>query len=72
MECPYCNEEMKKGTLPNETHPYWLPEGKKAPFFRLVVPKAGVRLVVEDSAVWQKATAFYCPKCKIVIARTEE
>ena len=72
MNCPYCGEEMKKGTIPNECHPYWLPEGKMAPPIRLVVPKAAVRLVLDkSSAVWQKAMAWYCQNCKIVIAKTE-
>ena len=72
MKCPYCNEEMKKGTLPNECHPYWLPEEKTAPPIRMVIPKAAVKLVLDESSVvWQKAVAHYCPNCKIVIARTE-
>ncbi len=73
MKCPYCDEEMKKGSIPNECHPYWLPEGKRTPLIRMIVPKSAVRLVLgESSALWQEATAWYCPDCKIVIAHTEK
>ncbi len=69
--CPYCGNEMQKGTLPNETHPYWLPDGKNSPPFRFVVPKAGLRLVLEYSGSFgHHAKAFYCPNCEIVIATT--
>ena len=71
-DCPYCGQEMKPGTLPNETYPYWLPDGKMAPPVRFVVPKSGVTLVVRsNSLLLKKATAYYCPNCKVVIAPTE-
>ena len=74
MKCPYCNEEMKKGTLPNETHPYWLPEGERDQIFRFMVPTAGVRLALDDDSPLhpKRASAYYCPKCRIVLARTEK
>ncbi|HHU53020.1 MAG TPA: hypothetical protein GXZ43_02930 [Clostridiaceae bacterium] len=71
-KCPYCGNEMEKGSLPNETHPYWLPADIKATPLRYVVPKSGVKLKLEDSTFFEyhKTTAYYCSNCKIIIAET--
>ena len=71
--CPYCGKEMVRGSLPNETPPYFLPAGERAPLFRMIVPRSGIELVPDPSAtVWQEAIAYYCKDCRIVVAQTRE
>ncbi|MCR4926911.1 MAG: PF20097 family protein [Lachnospiraceae bacterium] len=71
MNCPYCGRIMKKGTLPNETHPYWVAEGESASKVRGMVPRNGVKLALEEKTLfYKKALAYYCDACKKVIAST--
>ena len=73
MKCPYCNLEMKKGSIPGEGHPCWISEGTFIPPIRAFVPDSGIRLVLDKSSMFYKrAEAYYCSECKIVIALAEK
>ena len=75
--CPYCNCEMHKGYLPGETKPvYWIPESARDTVLCYHVPDAGIELEEAQTGKFlnirlrYKANAYYCQKCKIVIAKT--
>lgn len=75
MKCPYCNQEMLSGYIPNGNQPVqWLPDGEKPSMLAFTTAEKGVTLVNKFAplkANGYKATAFYCKECKIVIAPTE-
>ena len=73
--CPYCNCEMQKGYLPGETKPvYWISEEERDTVFCCHVPDAGIELERAQTGKFlnmsYKACAYYCKKCRIVIAKT--
>ncbi|NBH82311.1 MarR family transcriptional regulator [bacterium C-53] len=76
MNCPCCQNEMQAGYIPNWSQPvHWLPEGKRPSIFSHTVTGSGVPLLNQFkplSAFGYKAEAYYCQKCKMVIARTKE
>lgn len=72
--CPYCNCEMQEGYLPGESAPvYWLPKETGDTVFRFHVPDAGIELEKVQTGkflnIRYKASAYYCKKCRIVIAK---
>lgn len=70
--CPYCGKTMERGELPNEVHPYWIPEGKSLPPISGIIPSGAVKLKINqnEELFYQRAEAYYCPNCKIIIAHT--
>lgn len=76
MKCPFCQEEMQLGYIPNGEQPVqWIPDGVRPSLLRGSVAKKGVPLINQYKpfkANGYKADAHYCSKCKMVIARTKE
>ena len=74
MNCPYCQNEMQLGYIPGWTLPgQWLPDGKRPSIFAFSVAEAGIPLMNEYKFTHgYKAEAYYCSKCKVVIAHTQE
>ncbi len=76
MKCPYCNNEMKSGYIPNGQQPVqWLPEGKKPSMLSFQTNDEGVELLNKFKffkANGYAADAYFCPNCKLVIAKTKE
>ncbi len=74
MKCPYCQNEMSPGYIPDGRQPVqWLPEGKKPSSFAFARAKDGVSLS-NFFSLWNgyQATAYYCWQCGIVIAPVEK
>lgn len=76
MKCPYCQEEMKQGYIPNGQQPVqWIPEGERGTLLSFSVAQKGVSLFNQFKplkANGYKAEAHYCSKCKIILAKTKE
>lgn len=76
MKCPYCQKKMQLGYVPNWSQPVqWLPDGKRPSIFAFSAAADGVLLINQFKplkAYGYKAKAYYCPNCKVVIARTQE
>lgn len=76
MKCPYCQKEMQLGQISNWSQPIqWIPDGQKPSLFSFSVAKNGISLINQFKplkAYGYKAEAYYCSKCKIVIAPTKE
>lgn len=75
MNCPYCQNEMQLGNIPNWSQPVqWLPDGKRPSMFAFSVAANGVLLMNQYRILKEgyQAKAYYCQKCKIVIAHTQE
>lgn len=73
MNCPYCGREMLPGRLHNGKQPVqWLPDGERPSVFAFAAAKKGVSLRNSFGAGGYQAAAFYCEKCKIVIAPTDQ
>ncbi len=76
MNCPYCQKKMQLGYIPNWSQPLqWLPDGKRPSIFSFTAAKDAVPLRNQFrplKAHGYKAKAYYCIKCKIVIAPTQE
>ncbi|WP_087065108.1 PF20097 family protein [Intestinibacillus massiliensis] len=76
MKCPYCQEEMLLGYIPNGGQPVqWIPEGGKPSLFSFSVAEKGIPLMNRFKPLkvnGYQAQAHYCPKCKVVIAPTKE
>ena len=74
MKCPYCQEEMQFGYIPNGQQPVqWIPDGEKPSYFSISVAEQGIPLINHLKplkANGYKAEAYYCTKCKVVIAPT--
>ncbi len=76
MKCPYCQKEMRKGYIPNWAQPVqWIPEGDKPSIFSFSAAQRAILLINQFrplKAYGYKAKAYYCSKCKIIIAPTKE
>ena len=76
MNCPYCQNEMPFGYIPSWSQPVqWLPDGKRPSMFAFTLAKSGIPLINQYNllkAHGYKAKAYYCQKCKIVLAHTQE
>lgn len=76
MKCPYCNEEMQAGFIPNGGQPVqWIPDGERPSFLSFSIAEKGVPLISKFSplkANGYRAEAHLCLKCKIVIAPVKE
>ncbi len=73
MKCPYCERTMKRGYMIDRSQPIqWIPEDSKPSIWKTGVAEGAV--VLGDGGFWQtyKATAYYCPSCKMVIAPVSE
>ena len=81
MKCPYCEREMKKGSIYNGNQPVcWLPQGAAPSSLAFHAAADGVRLCDYESAAEKgrlrtlfkangyKAEAGYCANCHLVIA----
>lgn len=75
MICPYCKQEMLLGYIPNAQQPVqWLPEGKKPSPFSFSTSDDGIELKNSFKPFKLNgyvAEAYYCPNCKIVIAKAK-
>ena len=72
QECPYCKEKMKQGYIPTDTiPPQWMPKEEKVNSIRFLVSKNGVEISGEKSACGNRATAYFCEKCKIAILKAK-
>ncbi len=76
MKCPYCQKEMQWGYIPNWSQPVqWIPDGEKPSLFSFSVAQKGIALINQFKpfkVYGYKAKAYYCSKCKIVLAPTKE
>lgn len=74
MNCPYCQAEMKLGYLHNGRQPIeWVPKDHKATGWADQLSGHGIPFQ-NNKSFWSgyRAPAFYCPTCRIVIARTTD
>lgn len=76
MNCPYCSKEMQAGYLHNGNQPnQWIPEGKKPSVKAFSVADGSIELKNKFSLFktgGYNAIAYYCNKCHIVLAPTEQ
>ena len=76
MKCPYCQNEMQPGYIPNAGQPVqWIPNGEKPSIFTFTVAGHGIPLLNQFKPLKANgyiAEAHYCPTCKLVIAPTKE
>lgn len=76
MKCPYCQEEMRLGYIPNWAQPVqWIPEGERPSMLSFSTAKMGIPLVNQFrplTAYGYRAEAHYCPGCRLVIAPAKE
>ena len=76
MRCPYCQEEMRPGYIPNGEQPVqWIPNGERPSHISFSVAETGVALINQFKplqANGYRAEAHYCPKCGIAIAPTSK
>lgn len=69
MECPYCKSEMSFGYLrTEECELHWIPEEDKELFLGIGRRKVKLNNSKPNS---YSTEAYYCDKCKIIIAHTE-
>ncbi len=69
MNCPYCQKAMKSGYFIHRDQPIqWIPEGAKPSVWKTGVADGAV--VLGSGSYWKsyRANAWYCPRCKTVIA----
>ena len=69
MKCPYCEKTMRAGYFIDGSQPIqWIPEGTKPALLKGCLADGAVQL--GDGSYWKtwRATAYYCPACKMVIA----
>ena len=68
MHCPYCQQEMQKGTIVGYREPVeWHQADNLHDIFWDSWARKGVRLSESDSKGKTKTEAFRCVDCKIVI-----
>lgn len=69
MNCPYCNEEMKKGLIQSARPIFWGEKKHKISF-----KVRGRKEFSISDGFWNGATAeaYHCLKCKKVIIDMEE
>ena len=76
MKCPYCEREMQMGYIYNGSQPVqWIPEGKRPSMWNFSTTEEGICLnskFIFTKGSGYKAEAYYCGRCKIVIAPTKE
>ena len=75
MKCPYCQEEMRLGYIPNGEQPVqWIPNGERPSVLSFSIAEQGVPLINQFKplkANGYKAEAYYCSNCKVIIAPTK-
>ena len=75
MKCPYCQEEMQLGYIPNGGQPVqWIPNGERPSVLFFSIAEQGVPLINQFKplkANGYKAEAHYCSNCKVIIAPTK-
>ena len=72
MNCPYCQEEMQEGYIPDGNAPvHWIPAGKRQAVFRFAVAKDAVVLRCTSGLTGYRAEAHFCPKCRIILAKAQ-
>ena len=75
MKCPYCQEEMQRGYIPNGGQPVqWIPNGERPSVLSFSIAEQGVPLINQFKplkANGYKAEAHYCSNCKVIIAPTK-
>ena len=68
MKCPYCENGMLCGYIPNAVQPVqWIPKDEKPSPWRGGLAKRAVQLGKKSFLRESKASAFYCPNCEVVI-----
>ena len=74
MKCPYCNQEMHTGYIPNSSQPVqWLPEGEKASIWRGGVSPNAVRLSARRPMFGDhQAISHLCVACRVIITPVPE
>ena len=75
MKCPYCQEEMQLGYIPNGGQPVqWIPNGERPSVLSFSIAEQGVPLINQFKPLktnGYKAEANYCSNCKVIIAPTK-
>ena len=65
MNCPYCNNEMRKGYIPSTSGlARWYAEGEKP---SLSIKNSGVRFSNNSALEKQTIESYYCEFCKKII-----
>ncbi|WP_409969887.1 PF20097 family protein [Bengtsoniella intestinalis] len=75
MTCPYCNAEMKQGSLvtAKDLSFYWLPKGKRFPLLLTSIHKIGGEILGYTNGLIRSELAFYrCETCDIGISPLSE
>lgn len=81
MKCPYCNQEMKIGSIyplnPKSSNEiYWLPEHSniKGIFLskKKIIECGGLVLGENDIFSEGKLSSHYCEKCKILFTKLND
>lgn len=72
MNCPYCNNEMKAGSIDVHDTLSWSPEGElRKGGTKWAKAKGGIVLASYALLLRASKEAFYCPKCKKIIMDVE-
>jgi len=68
MICPYCNKEMKPGSIDVYDTLSWSPEGESRPgTTKYSIADGGIKLAKYHLLFAASKAAFYCPDCKKII-----
>jgi len=70
MKCPYCDKEMKKGTIHNSREVLcWIPQGEKRSSWVSAHTTSPNAVLIADLTAFKgaKAPAGYCPDCQKII-----
>lgn len=72
MECPYCHQEMQKGSITESggrSKLYWQPEGQKLTFFDKLSGTGVIKAKYTLASFTIEAN--YCTSCKKIIFDTD-
>lgn len=66
MNCPYCNNEMKKGVIDAKSRPIWTTRNKATIF------KRGDEIALSNWGSTEYSAAYYCEKCRKIVINIDE
>lgn len=68
MVCPYCQNEMKPGSIDVYDTLSWSPQGESRPGpTKFTIAKHGIKLASYSLLFSASKQAFYCPNCQKII-----
>lgn len=66
MNCPYCNNEMKKGVIDAKSRPIWTTRNKATIF------KRSDEIALSNFSATEYSAAYYCEKCRKIVIDIDE